>query len=112
MQAVELTDCIRIYINKIIEYAVEVLKTLPAEVFVVTKESGENGVAPRTVIEITIYEGRNRQIRRMCEAVGLEVIRLKRVAFGGIKLGMLPPGQWRHLEPKEVRTLVQASKVE
>jgi 23S rRNA pseudouridine2605 synthase len=87
-------------------------KTLPAEVFVVTKESGENGVAPRTVIEITIYEGRNRQIRRMCEAVGLEVIRLKRVAFGGIKLGMLPPGKWRHLEPKEVRTLVQASKVE
>lgn len=87
-------------------------KTLPAEVFVVTKESGENGAAPRTVIEITIYEGRNRQIRRMCEAVGLEVIRLKRVAFGGVKLGMLPPGKWRHLDPREVRTLVQASKVE
>lgn len=87
-------------------------RTLPAEVFVVTKESGENGAAPRTVIEITIYEGRNRQIRRMCEEVGLEVIRLKRVAFGGVKLGMLPPGKWRHLEPREVRTLVQASKVE
>ena len=87
-------------------------RTLPAEVFVVTKESGENGATPRTVIEITIYEGRNRQIRRMCEAVGLEVIRLKRVAFGGVKLGMLPPGKWRHLEPREVRTLVQASKVE
>lgn len=87
-------------------------KTLPAEVFVVTKESGENGAAPRTVIEITIYEGRNRQIRRMCEAVGLEVIRLKRVAFGGVKLGMLLPGKWRHLDPREVRTLVQASKVE
>lgn len=87
-------------------------RTLPAEVFVVTKESGENGAAPRTVIEITIYEGRNRQIRRMCEAVELEVIRLKRVAFGGVKLGMLPPGKWRHLEPREVRTLVQASKVE
>lgn len=88
-------------------------RTLPAEVQVVTKEGGaESGTVPRTVMEITIYEGRNRQIRRMCEALELDVIRLKRVAFGGIKLGMLPPGKWRVLEPREVRTLVQASKVE
>lgn len=88
-------------------------KTLPAEVFVVSAEGGEvNGIPPRVVMEITIYEGRNRQIRRMCEALGLDVIRLKRVAFGGVKLGMLAPGKWRVLEPREVRTLVQSSKVE
>ncbi len=88
-------------------------RTLPAEVLIVSKEGGEiKGIPPRVVMEITIYEGRNRQIRRMCELLGLEVIRLKRVAFGDIKLGMLAPGKWRNLEPREVRTLVQASKVE
>ncbi len=86
-------------------------RTAPAEVQVVS-QSDEADSAPRTVIEITIYEGRNRQIRRMCEALALDVIRLKRVSFGGIKLGMLPAGKWRHLEPREVRTLVQASKTE
>lgn len=87
-------------------------RTLPAEVVVLTQEETVDGVPPRTVLEITVYEGRNRQIRRMCELLGLDVIRLKRVAFGGIKLGMLPPGKWRHLEPREVKTLVMASKVE
>ena len=88
-------------------------RTLPAEVLIVTQEGGgETKLPPRTVMEITIYEGRNRQIRRMCEELSLDVIRLKRVAFGGVKLGMLAPGKWRHLEPREVRTLVQASKVE
>lgn len=87
-------------------------RTLPAEVFVLSSEQATAEQPPRTVLEITIYEGRNRQIRRMCEALGLEVVRLKRVAFGGIKLGMLPVGKWRKLDPREVRTLVQASKVE
>ncbi len=87
-------------------------RTLPAEVFVLSNEQATAEQPPRTVLEITIYEGRNRQIRRMCEALGLEVVRLKRVAFGGIKLGMLPVGKWRKLDPREVRTLVQASKVE
>lgn len=86
-------------------------RTAPAEVQVVS-QSEATETTPRTVIEITIYEGRNRQIRRMCEALSLDVIRLKRVAFGGIKLGMLPAGKWRHLEPREVRTLVMASKTE
>ncbi len=86
-------------------------RTLPAEVTVLTQT--ENATeAPRTVFEITIYEGRNRQIRRMCEALNMEVIRLKRVSFGGVKLGMLAPGKWRQLDPREVRTLVMASKVE
>ncbi len=87
-------------------------RTLPAEAVLLSQEEATAGTQPRAVLEITIYEGRNRQIRRMCELLELEVIRLKRVAFGGIKLGMLAPGKWRHLDPREVRTLVMASKVE
>ena len=78
-------------------------RTAPAEVRIVTNE------AERCVAEITLYEGRNRQIRRMCEAVGLEVIRLRRNAVGRVKLGMLPPGNWRYLTPNEVRDLVMAT---
>ena len=87
-------------------------KTLPADAFVVTAQPATAEAPARTVLEIVLYEGRNRQIRKMCELMGLEVIRLKRTAMGGVKLGMLPTGQWRHLEPKEVRTLVMASKVQ
>lgn len=53
-------------------------------------------------LEMTLYEGRNRQIRRMCEAVGLKVLRLRRVAIGRIPLGELPVGHWRHLTREEV----------
>ena len=53
-------------------------------------------------LEMTLYEGRNRQIRRMCEAVGLKVLRLRRVAIGKIPLGELPVGHWRHLTREEV----------
>lgn len=74
-------------------------KTQPASVRVVTEE--EN----RTVMEMAIKEGKNRQIRRMCEAVGLEVVRLKRSAMGAVKLGMLKPGQYRELTPAEVNAL-------
>lgn len=80
-------------------------KTAPAEVRIVS--SAED----RCVIEVTLYEGRNRQIRRMCEILGLEVIRLRRNAVGKVKLGMLPAGQWRYLTPDEVRNLVVATGV-
>ncbi len=73
--------------------------TLPATVRIVEKSAG------RSVFEITIYEGRNRQIRKMCEDVSLEVIRLKRNAVGSIKLGMLPVGKWRNLTDDEVHKL-------
>ena len=59
----------------------------------------------RVVLEFILGEGRNRQIRKMCESVSLEVIRLKRVAIGNLKLGMLPCGKWRHLEEREIRDL-------
>ena len=56
-------------------------------------------------LALTLAEGKNRQVRRMCEAVGLPVEKLTRVAFGPLKLGKLPPGAWRHLEPEEVEGL-------
>jgi len=74
-------------------------KTLPATVHVISREPG------RAVMQLTIYEGRNRQIRRMCEAVGLEIARLRRTSIGPIKLGMLPPGEWRELTPSELIAL-------
>jgi 23S rRNA pseudouridine2604 synthase len=52
-------------------------------------------------LSFTLREGKKRQIRRMCEAVGLKVVGLKRVRIGGVKLGELPPGQWRYLTPDE-----------
>lgn len=70
--------------------------TQPAKVRVITKELG------RTVLEISIKEGRNRQIRKMCELVGLSVARLKRISIGELKLGMLKPGKWRYLSNEEV----------
>lgn len=87
-------------------------KTLPADAVILSTEPATAETPPRTVLEIVLYEGRNRQIRKMCELLGLEVVRLKRTAMGGVKLGMLPVGEWRHLEPKEVRTLVMASRVQ
>ena len=57
---------------------------------------------------MTIFEGRNRQIRKMCEAVGLEVARLKRSSIGPVKLGMLKPGAYRELKPDELRALRNA----
>ena len=74
-------------------------KTTPADVKIILKEDS------RTVLEVILYEGRNRQIRKMCEAVGLTVIRLKRTAIGTIKLGMLHPGKWRDLTDDEVHKL-------
>ena len=78
-------------------------KTRPCEVHVISK--GED----RTVLHFTLYQGKNRQIRRMCEAVGLTVIRLKRTMIAGVKLGMLKPGKWRELNEKEMRHLTSVS---
>ena len=59
----------------------------------------------RTFLLLTIYEGRNRQIRRMCQQQGYRLRRLKRVAVGQLRLGDLPPGQWRNLTRREVAYL-------
>lgn len=76
--------------------------TQECSVVVLDKQPG------RVVLQMTIHEGRNRQIRKMCEAVGLEVARLKRTAIGPIKLGMLKPGEYRELKPDELRALRNA----
>ena len=58
------------------------------------------------VLEMELHEGRNRQIRRMCEAVGLSVVTLTRIAIGRLPLGELPPGRWRELTKDEVNYLL------
>lgn len=77
--------------------------TMPSEVRVIEKKEG------RVVLEIIIYEGRNRQIRKMCETLGLEVARLKRTQIGSVKLGMLKQGDWRNLTEDEVHKLLASS---
>jgi 23S rRNA pseudouridine2605 synthase len=69
----------------------------------VTKELGKV-----SVLRITLYEGRNRQVRKMCEAVGLRVVKLKRVSFGPVSIRKLPLGAVRPLEKKELERLEQA----
>ncbi len=73
--------------------------TQPCVINVLTSESS------RTVLEFIIKEGKNRQIRKMCEKAGLTVSRLKRTSVGGVKLGMLKPGEYRDLTPDEMRML-------
>ena len=70
--------------------------TSPAHVRVVRYEAFD------TVLLVTIHEGRYRQVRRMFEAVGHQVVQLKRVGFGPIQLGDLPRGTWRQLTPNEI----------
>lgn len=79
-------------------------KTLPCDILVL--QSDEN----RTVLRFELCEGRNREIRKMCEAVGLDVIRLKRTEIAGVKLGMLPQGRWRELNEKELHRLMNISE--
>ena len=69
-------------------------------------ESDESG----TVLKMTLKEGRNRQIRKMCEQAGLTVKRLSRVSIGNLKLDGLPVGKWRYLDEREVEYLYKATK--
>lgn len=62
----------------------------------------------KAVLEITIHEGRNRQVRRMCDHAGMQVNRLKRIAEGTLKLDKLPLGQWRYLTEEEVKEITYA----
>ena len=78
-------------------------KTASCDVNIVTEEEG------RVVLDFILREGRNTQIRKMCEAVNLEVARLKRISIGPVKLGMLQPGKSRELTDNEVRKLLRSS---
>ena len=73
----------------------------PADVFI--SELFPGGA----VLMITIHEGRNRQVRKMCELAGLKVTRLKRVSEGALELGELKSGKWRHLTEEEIRSFLE-----
>lgn len=79
-------------------------KTLPASIQVLSGDSS------RSVLQITIHEGRNRQIRKMCESVGLETVRLKRISIGALKLGGLSVGTYRELKKEEVAALKRSAQ--
>jgi 23S rRNA pseudouridine2605 synthase len=70
----------------------------------VTAPARARRLGPST-IELTIHEGRNRQVKRMCEAIGHPVRHLHRAAYAALTLEGLEPGQWRELEPSEIRRL-------
>lgn len=74
--------------------------TSPAEVRLIRRETFS------TDLLITIHEGRNRQIRKMIDAIGHQVVLLKRVQFGPVVLGDLPSGMWRKLTDEEIRKLI------
>jgi pseudouridine synthase len=66
---------------------------------------------PNTRLQVVIHEGRKRQVRLMCAAVGHHVIELRRVRFGPLVLGDLQPGKWRNLALHEVHTLLKAVRM-
>lgn len=74
--------------------------TSPADVTMLDASAG------KTTIRITIHEGKNRQVRKMFEAIGCKVIALQRIQIGQIELGSLPLGRWRHLTSHEVNYLM------
>ncbi len=74
-------------------------ETKPVEIEVVTRKQDF------TVLSMKLYEGRNRQIRKMCEQLDLKVLALKRISIGDVKLGNLPIGAWRHLTRSQVESL-------
>ena len=75
-------------------------KTSPAKVRLIKLETFAS------VVLVTIHEGRNRQVRRMFEEVGHQVLQLRRVRFGPLELGDLPRGQWRELSREEISKLM------
>lgn len=74
-------------------------KTAPAQVKIVSKSETS------TTLQITITEWRNRQIRRMCKGINLNLLDLKRIEFAGIKLGELKPGEFRPVDPSDFETV-------
>lgn len=79
-------------------------KTLPAKVKLITRNKSFSE------FEISIREGRNRQIRRMCALLGYSVVRLRRLGIGMLRLGLIPSGAWRYLTDAEVRLLFPQQK--
>ena len=90
--------------NEIIEamkkpFVMDGYTTMPAEVKKLSSDEKS------TTLQITIHEGRNREIRNICEMVGLKIKTLKRISEDGLQLGDLKSGSWRYLKPSEVEML-------
>ena len=81
------------------------LRPVKAEKISDGKDSENNDF---TAVRVTLFEGRNRQIRKMCEKCGYTVMRLRRISECGIDLGDLPVGKWRYLTEEEVRKLKES----
>ena len=79
-------------------------RTLPAR-FRMARPSGGRGSGNNAWIEAGVIEGRNRQLRRMLEAVGHPVMKLRRTRIGRLRLGKLPSGEWRPLTAGEIEQL-------
>jgi 23S rRNA pseudouridine2605 synthase len=82
-------------------------KTAPAKVELVRERAGRDETS---IVRITIHEGRTRQVRRMCEAIGHPVRRLRRVRIGPLTDTKLKPGEYRELTPREVAKLKSAGR--
>ena len=78
---------------------------VPAQVEIIERRQGQ------ALLRVTIHQGKNRQIRRMCAQVGLQVTRLRRVSEDALTLGDLKPGQWRYLTDAEVAALKGSERV-
>lgn len=78
---------------------------MPAQVAIMERREGQ------ALLRVTIHQGKNRQIRRMCAQVGLQVTRLRRVSEDALTLGDLKPGQWRYLTDAEVAALKGSERV-
>ena len=78
---------------------------MPAQVEIMERREGQ------ALLRVTIHQGKNRQIRRMCAQVGLQVTRLRRVSEDALALGQLKPGQWRYLTDAEVAALKGSERV-
>ena len=77
----------------------------PVEVELIKKDADPADGPAFTVLRFTLHEGRNRQIRRMCERAKLTVMRLRRIGEGSLELKGLAPGMWRYLTPEEIAYL-------
>ena len=86
-----------------------VVEGRPVEPEEVRVRPGKEG---RSIIDLTLQEGRNRIVRRWVEAMGLKVDRLARLSYGPVRLGDLPPGRYRPLTPAEERALYRAIKLD
>ena len=85
------------------EMKIDGYKILPVKVEIISRARTAD---ESSVLQMTLYEGRNRQIRKMCDTVGLKIRRLSRVSIGKLSLGSLPSGRWRRLTKKEIDYLI------